>query len=224
MINQSIIVNLVLILTILYLANKLSNNKLLDYIKNISYLNQFCKKEEKQINNEEQQLTKYFKSLITKKPLHISNTYNFSKAYLLNNEDALTVIKYLEKKFSQSKNILIKNMKLNNKLVYSKNRNVFEISPFLIIGEYYNNSKYEGIIKLQIELSFRFDKSSSIFMSPLKINKKTGSFDINRIFLINLSKNLSITKKKKIKPIIVDTKQDSDSIDSLIPSQIQLSN
>ena len=44
--------------------------------------------------------------------------------------------------------------------------------------------KYFGKVKIQIELSFRFDKSNTIFLSQTVFNNLMGVFEFNRITLV----------------------------------------
>ncbi len=250
MFNKSIFINLILIFIILYIANQISNNKLLNNVK--EFLN-LSKVEDTQKNNnnisETISINSFLNSLVNKNSLDYLNTSNFDKPYKVSKNDQSILKKFLENKF-QLKKHNIKKIKLEKNLVFYKNNGGFELKPMQITGEYYYNNKFSGNIKLQIEVSFRIDNSASIFIGPTKFNKKSGSFLIHRIFLLNLDKNekdKNLDKNiKKSQPIIVNKLSESEtselkfeieniednneiensefnSINSLIPDELEFS-
>lgn len=249
MFNKTILVNFVLIFIILYLANQISDNKLLDSFKNIFY---FYKKEEEKkvikIEDKTNNINSFLNSLVNKNSLEYLNTSNFDKPFKVSQVDYNTIKTFLENKF-QLKKHMVKNINLEENLIFYKNKGGFEIKPMQIVGEYYNNKEFLGNLKLQIEISFRIDNSASIFIGPTKFNKKSGSFIIHRIFMISLDKNIiekKNTKKKIVQELdiiklsedestelkfeINDIQENNEKIDSefnsinsLIPDKILLS-
>ena len=249
MFNKTILVNFVLIFIILYLANQISDNKLLDSLKNMFYFNKTD--EEKKvikIENKTNNINSFLNSLVNKNSLEYLNTSNFDKPFKVSQVDYNTIKTFLQNKFQMKKHV-VKNINLEENLIFYKNKGGFEIKPMQISGEYFNNNKFLGNLKLQIEISFRIDNSASIFIGPTKFNNKSGSFIIHRIFMISLDKNI-VKKKNKEKKIVqeldiiklsedestelkfeindiqeTNEKIDSEfnSINSLIPDKIQLS-
>jgi hypothetical protein len=199
LINQGIILNVILIFAILWLANYLSEDSILNTIKSVLKINQLSLpnliKNEKKYHiknlndNEASSLENFLKSLIVKNK---GGKINYKKIFKPNEKDQKYIIKFLEKKISNDEH-KINNTNINNILFYKK-ENGFEFKPFIIESKYYYNNKYKGIIKLQIEISFKFDNPDSIFISPQKIINQSGNYLIHRITFIDLINDKNFKK------------------------------
>jgi hypothetical protein len=199
LINQGIILNVILIFAILWLANYLSEDSIINTIKSVLKINQTLlpnlikndkKYHIKNLNdNEASSLENFLKSLIVKNK---GGKINYKKIFKPNEKDLKYIIKFLEKKISNDEH-KITNININNILFYKK-ENGFEFKPFIIEAKYYNNNKYKGIIKLQIEISFKFDNPDSIFISPQKIINQSGNYLIHRITFIDLKNDKNFKK------------------------------
>jgi hypothetical protein len=193
LINQGIIINVILIFAILWLANYLSEDSILNTIKTMLKLNLNNKKYHiKNLNDKEaSSLETFLKSIIVKNK---GGKINYKKIFKPNDKDKSNIIKFIEKKLKNDEH-KISNIIINNILFYKKEEG-FEFKPLLLEGYYYYNDKFKGIIKLQLELSFIFDSNDSIFISPQRITNHSGNYFIHRITFLELKKNNDKLLKK----------------------------
>ena len=130
-------------------------------------------------------LYKFLWSLVKPNNLNYNLTTNYSMKYKVNEKDKKIILKFLNEKLN-NKTHKINNLKIVEKnLHFFKNQAYFDLKPFQILGNYYLDNNFLGKIKLQIELTFRFDQPNDIFISQNKFNKSSGIFNFNRITLIN---------------------------------------
>ena len=189
---------------------------------------------------EADELYKFLQSMVSPNVNQYDLTSSFSKKYRSDKDGEKTLLKFLELKLnnsSSSKRIV--NIKLNDKIHYFKNQMSLEIVPFQISGEYFNKNKSLGKVKLQLELGFRFDQPSSVFMSQTVFNKRMGVFKFNRIILTNhhfgkepeTKKNLPVNIEKPMTFSNYDFNYGNpakikdnglDTINSLIPEEIKI--
>ena len=201
LINQGIIINVILIFAILWLANYLSEDSILNTIKNIFKINlknigniNTKKYNLKNLNDEEaSSLETFLKSLIVKSK---GGKINYKKIFKPNENDKNNILKFLEKKIRNEEHKITK-LVINNIVFYKKDIG-FEFKPFILEGKYYINDKFKGTIKLQLELSFKFDNPDSIFISPQRITNHSGNYFIHRITFIDLKNNINSKLLKKI--------------------------
>ena len=262
---------ILLILVIISLACLISNNSILESIKNI-YKKIFKNTEEfecsdktlstnlKDVNpgkkntpdffyesqkdfgyhsenlrtSEAEELYTFLQSMVT--PNH--NQYDLTSSSTIkhkSNEEGETILlRFLNQRF-QSK---IKNIKLIDKIFYFKNQVCLDLQPFQITGDYVIGDKNYGKVKVQIELTYRFDQPNDIFMSQTVFNNYSGVFKFNRLTLIHHKTKEEENKTKKNLPVSIekpltyskynfsyDNNNDNvalDTINSLIPEDISL--
>ena len=189
---------------------------------------------------EADELYKFLQTMVTPNVNQYDLTSSFSKKYKSDKESEQTLLKFLDLKLnnsSSSKRIL--NIKLNDKIYYFKNQMSLELVPIQISGEYFNKNKSLGKVKLQLEIGFRFDQPSSVFMSQTVFNKQMGVFKFNRITLIDhyfgkepkTKKNLPVHLEKPMTYSKYDFNYGNnnkikdnglDTINSLIPEEIKI--
>ena len=163
----------------------------------------------------------------------------FSKKHKSDKNGEKVLIKFLELKLNNlSSEKRIRNINLEDKVYFFKNSKSLDIVPLRVSGEYLSKGKILGKIKLQLELKFRFDKPSGVFMSQTVFNKFMGVFQFSRITLINHNIKKEVEIKKKILPVKIDKPLTSskfnfnydnnikdnglDTINSLIPEEIKI--
>jgi hypothetical protein len=214
LINQHIIINVILIFAILWLANYLSEDTLLNTVKSMLKLNLTNKKYNvKNLNDiEASSLETFLKSLIVK---HKGGKINYKKLFKPNEKDKSNIVKFFEKKL-KNENHKINNVTINNIVFYKKDGG-FEFKPLLLEGNYYYNEKLKGIIKLQIEISFKFDNADSIFISPQRITNHSGNYFIHRIAFLELKKK----NDKLLKKITSDSEIIKNKKKKIIKSKIK---
>jgi hypothetical protein len=197
-INQSIVINVILIFAILWLANYISENSIFNTVKNIFNLKNIKnlthtkKYNLKNLTDDEaSNLETFLKSLIVKNK---GGKIDTKKLFKPNEKDKNNILKFLEKKLRNDEH-KITNINIDNIIFYKKD-NGFEFKPFILEGNYYLDEKLKGIIKLQFEISFKFDNPDSIFISPQRITNHSGNYFIHRINFIDLkTKNDKLLKK-----------------------------
>lgn len=185
-------------------------------------------------------LYKFLQSMIKSNNTPYEKTSPFTKKIKVNQDNEEILLNFLNAKFDNNiSNKKIRNISLIDKIFYFKNVSCLEIQPFQISGDYYFNKKYFGKVKIQIELSFRFDKSNTIFLSQTVFNNLMGVFEFNRITLVgheikggekkkslpvNLGKPLTYSKYdfEYTKPPVNKETNILDTVNSLIPENIDL--
>lgn len=187
--------------------------------------------------SEAEELYTFLQSMVTPNHNQYDLTSSSTVKHKSNDEGESILLRFLNHRL-QSK---IRNIKLVDKIFYFKNQVCLDIQPFQITGDYIVNGKNFGKVKVQIELTFRFDQPNEIFMSQTIFNTYTGVFKFNRITLINHKtkeeENKEIKKPKKNLPISIDKpltyskynfsydNNDNgglDTINSLIPEDIEV--
>jgi len=156
--------------------------------------------------SEAESLYIYLQSLITPNHNMYDLTSSSTKKYKSGEVDNKLLLTFLNNKLDKK----IKNIKLENNIYYFKNQICLEIQPFQVSGDYIIDNKNAGKVKIQLELTFRFDQPNDVFMSQTIFNNYSGVFKINRAILINHTtkdtKNTKNTKEvgKKILPITLE--------------------
>lgn len=192
---KSALLNITLLLLIFYLANQISNNY---FIKNVK--NYFVPEKQNDFyeninlpSGHSNKLNDFFKSMITKNSFF--NNSIKSKTFKTNIKGVENIRNFLQRKFkSGSKEV--KNIHIVDNVLFKQCAIGFEFKPIIILGEYYYNKKFIGVIKLQIELCFVIEKNGNLFINPNKFNNKCGTYFINRLFLIDFNKELKLKKNK----------------------------
>jgi len=212
---KSGLLNITLLLLIFYLANQISNNYFIKSVKKY-FIQEKQNDFYENINlpsGHSNRLNDFFKSMITKNSFF--NNSVKSKTFKTNIKGVENIRNFLQRKFkSGSKEI--KNIHIADKSVLFKQCAIgFEFKPILILGEYYYNKKFVGVVKLQMELCFVIEKNGNLFINPNKFNNKCGTYFINRLFLIDFNKELKLKKNKN---------SESESSDSEKESEINNSN
>jgi hypothetical protein len=148
--------------------------------------------------SEAEELYIYLQSLITPNHNMYDLTTASTKKYKSTDVDYKLLVTFLTKKLEKK----VKNIKLEDNIYYFKNQSCLEIQPFQITGDYIINNKNFGKVKIQLELTFRFDQPNDIFMSQTIFNNYSGVFKINRAVLINhTTKDTNDNKNKKLLPV-----------------------
>ncbi len=94
-----------------------------------------------------------------------------SKTFKTNIKGKENIRIFLQRKFkSGSKEI--KNIHIIGNVLFKQCSTGFEFKPILILGEYYFNKKFVGVVKLQLELCFVIEKNGNLFINPNKFNNK----------------------------------------------------
>lgn len=185
-------------------------------------------------------LYKFLQSMIKPNNTPYSKTAPFSKKIKVNADNEKILLNFLNVKLDNNiSSKKIKNINLLDKIFYFKNSSCLELQPFQISGDYYSNRGNLGKVKIQIELSFRFDKPNTIFLSQTVFNNYMGVFEFNRITLVG--HEFKVDVKKKSLPVNIDkpitySKYDFeyskpnnikesnilDTVNSLIPENIDI--
>ena len=193
---KSTLLNITLLLLIFYLANQISNNYFIKSVKN--YFIQEKKNDfYENINlpsGHSNKLNDFFKSMITKNSFF--NNSVKSKTFKTNQKGVENIRNFLQRKFKAGSKE-IKNIHIVDKVLFKQCAIGFEFKPILILGEYYYNKKFVGVVKLQMELCFVIEKNGNLFINPNKFNNKCGTYFINRLFLIDFNKELKLKKNSK---------------------------
>ena len=255
--NKSII----LIIVILLIIHLLSNKKMFDTLKNIlknifknlkskieafnTYSDAISNNSDKLIDkyespkhssyhsenlktSEAEQLYDFLQSMVTP----INNVYDLTtsstKKIKSDKESNNILLSFLKQKLDKK----IKNLKLLDNIYYFKNQVCLEIQPFQIEGDYIVDDEFLGKVKVQIELTFKFDQPNDIFISSFIFNKYSGVFKINRSTLINHKTENKVEKKKNLpvsleKPTVnlkydFNYENNLDTVNSLIPEEIEV--
>ena len=188
---------------------------------------------------EADELYKFLQSMVSPNVNQYDLTTPYSKKYKSDKKSELTLQKFLNIKLNNSSsNKKLENIEFLESIYYFKNQMSLELVPFQIEGEYIKNDKKMGKVKLQLEISFRFDQPNSVFMSQTIFNNLLGVFKFNRITLTNhkiISDSDANTKKNL--PVRIEqekpktyqsfdfnyTKESNlDTINSLIPDDIEI--
>lgn len=191
-------------------------------------------------SSEAEKLYKFLQSMIVANNTPYERTSSFSKKIKVNPDNEKILINFLNLKFdNNSISKKIKNISLIDKIFFYKNTSCLELQPFQIQGDYYFDKKYFGKVKIQIELSFRFDRPNTIFLSQTIFNNYMGAFEFNRITLIGHQLN-NVEAKKKNLPVILEKPKSNikydfdynklsnkepnilDTVNSLIPDNIDI--
>lgn len=181
--------------------------------------------------SEAEQLYDFLQSTVTPNHNMYDLTASSTKMYKSDSESNENLLSFIKIKFNKK----VKNIKLLDKIFYFKNNVYLDIKPFQIEGDYINNNNNYGKVKIQIELTFRFDQPTDIFISNIMFNKHEGVFKINRAILINHKSipekvklpltyddmETDITKKNLIYDFTYDT-NNLDTINSIIPEDINI--
>jgi len=130
---------------------------------------------------EAEDLYNYLQKMVTAGHNMYDLTSSSTKKFKSSDEGEKILLKFLSQKMNQR----VKNIQLVDKIYYFKNQTCLDIQPFQIIGDYAYNNKYYGKVKIQIELTFRFDQPNEVFISQTVFNNYSGVFKINRVTLIN---------------------------------------
>jgi hypothetical protein len=193
---------------------------------------------------EADELYKFLQTMVSPNVTQYDLTSSFSKKHKSDKAGERTLLKFLELKLNNSESSRrISNIKILDKVYYFKNQMALEIVPLQISGEYFLKNKSLGNVKLQIEITFRFDQPSGVFMSQTVFNKFMGVFKFNRITLINHHFGKEPKEKKEVLPVHLEkpltyskysfnydnqnqTNQPKDNgldtINSLIPEEIKI--
>lgn len=184
--------------------------------------------------SEAEQLYDFLQSMVTANHNMYDLTSSYGKMYRSDEKGEVVLLSFIQQKLIKK----VQNIKLLEKIYYFKNQVCLEIKPFQVEGEYIVDGQNLGKVKIQIELSLRFDQENDIFMSNMTFNKYNGVFKINRVTLINHKSKDSKEDKKKDKknlpvqlnkPITYDDynnkydftyENNLDTINSLIPEDI----
>ena len=185
--------------------------------------------------SEAEQLYEFLQSMVTPDTNMYDLTSVSSKMYRTDEKSEELLINFIRQKFAKK----VKNIKLLDKIHYFKSQVCLDIKPFQVEGDYIVDDKNYGKVKIQIELTFRFDQPNDIFMGNMTFNKYKGVFKISRVTLINhktkkeleskeVKKNLPVQLDKPLTYSNYDTKFDFtydtnlDTINSLIPEEIEV--
>ena len=132
-----------------------------------------------------------------------------SKTFKTNQRGVDNIRNFLQRKFkSGSKEI--KNIHIVDKVLFKQCAIGYEFKPILVLGEYYYNKKFVGVVKLQMELCFVIEKNGNLFINPNKFNNKCGTYFINRLFLIDFNKELKLKKNKNSESEQSESSKESD--------------
>lgn len=137
---------------------------------------------------EADELYKFLQTMVSPNVNQYDLTSSFSKKHKSDKDGEKTLLKFLELKLNNSESSRrISNIKILDKVYYFKNQMALEIVPLQISGEYFLKNKSLGNVKLQIEITFRFDQPSGVFMSQTVFNKFMGVFKFNRIVRLRVN-------------------------------------
>lgn len=182
--------------------------------------------------SEAEQLYDFLQTMVTPINNIFDLTTSSTKKIKSDKESNNILISFLKQKLDKK----IKNLKLLDNIYYFKNQVCLEIQPFQIEGDYIVDDEFLGKVKVQIELTFKFDQPNDIFISSFIFNKYSGVFKINRSTLINhktKKETENKVEKKKNLPVslekpVVNSKYDFnyennlDTVNSLIPEEIEV--
>ena len=189
--------------------------------------------------SEAEELYLFLQSLVTPNHNQFDLTSSSSKKFRSSEEGEIILLSFLKQKLASK----IKNVQLEDKIYYFKNQTCLDILPFQISGDYVVNNKDFGKVKIQLELTFRFDQPNDVFISQTVFNKYSGVFKINRSVLVNHKINNNKKEIKKNLPVRIDENKPLtyskynftydnenrnqenfglDTINSLIPDDIQI--
>lgn len=188
--------------------------------------------------SEAEDLYIFLQSLVSPNNNQYNLTTSSTKKFRSNEEGEVVLLSFLKQKLENK----IKNIKIEDKIYYFKNQVCLDVQPFQISGDYIVGNQNLGKVKVQLEMTFRFDQPSDVFISQTIFNKYSGVFKINRAILVNHK----INEKKEIKknlPVKIDDNKPLtyskynfsydnenrnqenfglDTINSLIPDDIQI--
>jgi len=188
---------------------------------------------------EAEDLYSYLQTMVTAGHNMYDLTSSSTKKFKSSDEGAKILLKFVGQKLNQR----VRNIELIDKIYYFKNQTCLDIQPFQIMGDYVYNNKYYGKVKIQIELTFRFDQPNEVFISQTIFNNYSGMFKINRVTLINhktekevnnkndnIKKNLPVRLEKPLTYSKYNFSYDNkdgeagalDTINSLIPEDIEI--
>lgn len=188
--------------------------------------------------SEAEQLYDFLQSMVTPNHNMYDLTSSSTKMYRSDQKGEDILLAFIQEKLSKK----VRNIKLLDKIFYFKNQVCLEIKPFQIEGDYIVNNENLGRVKIQIELTFRFDQPNDIFMGNISFNKYNGVFKFNRATLINHKTKKQVESKeqeKKSLPVLLEKPltyddynskpfdftyetNNLDTINSLIPEDIQV--
>ena len=105
-------------------------------------------------SSEAEQLYDFLQSMITPNHNMYDLTSSSTKMYRSDSKGEEILTSFIQEKLAKK----VKNVKLLDKIHYFKNQVCLEIKPFQVEGDYIVDNKNLGKVKIQIELSFRFDQ------------------------------------------------------------------
>jgi hypothetical protein len=188
--------------------------------------------------SEAEDLYIFLQSLVTPNNNQYNLTTSSTKKFRSSEESEIIILNFLKQKLESK----IKNIELEDKIYYFKNQVCLDIQPFQISGEYIVGEENLGKVKVQLEMTFRFDQPSDVFISQTIFNKYSGVFKINRAILVNHKINEKKETKKNL-PVKIDNNKPLtyskynfsydnesrnqenfglDTINSLIPDDIEI--
>jgi hypothetical protein len=184
---------------------------------------------------EAEDLYNYLQKMVTAGHNQYDLTSSSTKKFKSSDKGEKVLLKFLSQKINQR----VENIQLIDDIYYFKNQTCLDIQPFQIVGDYTYNNKYYGKVKIQIELTFRFDQPNEVFISQSVFNNYSGIFKINRVTLIthqtekeviNVKKNLPVRLEKPLTYSKYNFSYDNkdgeagglDTINSLIPEEIEI--
>ena len=145
-------------------------------------------------SSEAEELYMFLQKMVTPNHNQYDLTSSSTKKFRSNPEGEEILLRFLNQKMNKK----VINIKLEDKIYYFKNQVCLDIQPIQISGDYVVNNKNYGKVKIQIELTFRFDQPNDIFMSQTVFNKYSGIFKINRAVLINHDTKVEEKPKKNL--------------------------
>lgn len=177
-------------------------------------------------SSEAEELYLYLQSMVTSGYNNYELNPSSNKKIKSSSESNQVLLEFIQEKLKEK----IKDIKIIDDIFYFRNSSCLEIQPFQISGKYFIKNKIIGNVKIQMELTFRFDQPHDIFIGQQIFNKYTGIFKFNRIILVNHS--LKENKKQNLptqinKPLTYNNENNEyglDTVNSLIADDIKITN
>jgi hypothetical protein len=143
-------------------------------------------------------------------------------------KDKEELLKFLKYKLN-SKNLKFINLTLDEDFVLIKNDNYYQLSMFTLNCDLVRNKKTKIPLRLVIDMTFRFDQPTNIFMSQVNFANRTGVFKFSSINIVN-KPNPNLNKPKNY-PVqlnrhiptgykfnYTDVESSKDTVDEIISS------
>jgi hypothetical protein len=177
-------------------------------------------------SSEAEELYLYLQSMVTSGYNSYELNPSSNKKIKSSSESNQVLLNFIKDKLQEK----IKEIKIIDDIFYFRNSSCLEIQPFQISGKYFFKNKIIGNVRIQMELTFRFDQPNDIFVGQQIFNRYSGVFKFNRIVLVNHT--LKKDKKQNLptqinKPLTYNYENNDcglDTVNSLIADDIKITN